>query len=154
MFIRGNGNRLVIGKNCIVGPRCSFRLEGNDITIEVDDGTTFTRDVQLCAQENDSRIIVGKDVMFSNSIIVRTSDSHPIYNAAGERENFPADVLIGDHVWIAPNSKVFKGVHIGSGAIIGSDSLVTKSVPPSSLSVGHPAKVVKENIYWTRERLY
>jgi len=154
IFIRGNGNKLIIGKNCIVGSGCSFRMEGNNITIKVGDETTFTRDVQLCAQENGSKISVGNDVMFSNTIIVRTSDSHPIYNAEGQRINLPADVNIGNHVWIAPNSKVFKGVSIGDGAIIGSDSLVTKNVQSGSLAVGHPARIVKENITWTRERLY
>lgn len=154
IFIRGNGNKLIIGKNCIVGPRCSFRMEGDNITIEIGDRTTFTRDVQLCAQENESNIWVGEDVMFSNTIIVRTSDSHPIYNEEGKRINPPANVKIGNHVWISPNSKIFKGVTVGDGAIIGSDSLVTKDIGGASLAVGHPAKIVKENITWTREQLY
>ena len=154
VYIRGSGNKIIIGKNCIVGPRCSFRMEGDNITIQVGDGTTFTRDVQLCAQESGSKITVGEDVMFSNTIIVRTSDSHPIYNDEGERINLPADVMIGNHVWISPNSKLFKGVVVGTGAIIGSDSLVTKKIPENCLAVGHPAKVVKEDIRWTREKLF
>lgn len=136
-----------------MGPRCSFRMEGNNVTIEIGDGVTFTRDVELCAQENGSIISIGDDVMFSN-IIIRTSDSHPIYNETGTRINLPSNVKIGNHVWVSPNSKIFKGVTVGDGAIIGADSLVTKDVDSCSLAVGHPAKTVKENIKWTREKLY
>lgn len=153
VYIKGNNNRLEFGKNCIVGPGCSFRLEGNNVYIKVGDKTTFTRNVQLCAQEDDSKIIIGNDVMFSNSIIIRTSDSHPIYSS-GERINPAANIVIGNHVWIAPNSKVFKGVTIGDGAIVGSDTLVTRDVSAATLVVGHPAKAVKEDIMWTREDLY
>lgn len=92
--------------------------------------------------------------MFSNSIIVRTSDSHPIFDEDGKRSNPAKDVEIGNHVWIAPNSKVMKGVTIGEGSIIGSDTIVTKDIPESCLAVGHPAHVVKTNVKWTRDRLF
>lgn len=93
--------------------------------------------------------------MFSNTISVRTSDSHPIYDLHNEKRiNPPQSVYIDDHVWIAPNSKIMKGVHIESGAIIGSDTLVTKDVSANSLAVGLPAKIVKENVKWTRDQLF
>lgn len=57
-------------------------------------------------------------------------------------------------MWIAPESKFFKGVHIGDGSIVGTCTLVTKEVGPNSLVVGMPAKVVKEGISWTRGRLF
>ena len=103
-------------------------------------------------QENGMVIKVGNDCMFSNTIVVRTSDSHPIYSlSSNERINDPAPVSIGNHVWLAPNSKIMKGVKIGDGAIIGSDTLVTKDVPANALVVGHPARVVKNDIKWTRD---
>lgn len=90
-------------------------------------------------------IVVGMDCMFSNNIIVRTSDSHPIYSMVdGKRINPASNVTIGNHVWVAPNVKVMKGVDIGSGTIIGSDTIVTKPIPEDVLAVGHPARVVKE----------
>ena len=93
--------------------------------------------------------------MFSNTITVRTSDSHPIYEQhTNRRINPPANVIIGKHVWLAPNSKVYKGVHIGDGAIVGSDTLVTHDIPANSLAVGHPAKVVRESIEWTSEKIF
>ena len=92
--------------------------------------------------------------MFSNTIVIRTSDSHPIYNGEGNRINPAKSIQIGDHVWIAPNSKVMKGVTIGDGSIIGSDTMVTKDLPSNVLAVGHPAKVVKTDVHWSRERIF
>ena len=155
IVIRGDNNKLLIGKNCIVGPGCSFRLEGNNTTISIGDGSTFTRDCNFSVQEDNMKIEVGNDCMFSNTIVVRTSDSHPIYSGeSGERINKPKSVFIGEHVWIAPNTKIMKGAFIEQGTVIGSDTMVNKTIPANSLAVGTPAKIVKENIHWTRESLY
>lgn len=145
----------MIGKNVIVGKGCSFWMEGDDLTIEIGDGTSITRDVHFCAQENRTSIMIGKDNMFSNNIIVRTSDSHPMVDInTGNRINPPKNVKTGNHVWIAPNSKIMKGATIGDGTIIGSNSIVTKSVPSHCLAVGMPVKVVKEYVTWTRDTLF
>lgn len=154
IYIVGNNNKIILEDNCRVGKNCSFRVEGDNILIYIGKNTSFTRDVQLCAQEANTSIKVGNDCMFSNNIIVRTSDSHPIYDNKRNRINPAKSVLIGEHVWIAPNSKILKGVVVGNGCIIGSDTMVTKSLPDNVLAVGHPAKIVKEDILWTRESLF
>ena len=57
-------------------------------------------------------------------------------------------VIIEDDVWIGTRVTILKGVTVGKGAIIGACSVVTKDVPPHSIVVGNPAKVVKENVTW------
>jgi len=52
-------------------------------------------------------------------------------------------VVIHDNVWIGGNSTILQGVIIGEGAIIGAGSVVTKDIPPYSISVGNPARVIK-----------
>lgn len=153
--IHGNNNKIRFGKNVIIGSGCSFWMEGNNISIVIGDNTEFSRDIQINAQEDNSMIIIGSDCMFSNTITIRTSDSHPIYDLeTNERLNNARNVIIGNHVWIAPNSKVMKGVKIGDGSIIGSDTMVTKSIEKNVLAVGHPAKPVKFNIKWTHDKLF
>ena len=67
--------------------------------------------------------------MLSNNIIIRTSDSHPIFNqTTGERINHAKDVIIGNNVWIAAHATIMKGVHIGDGSIVGFGSVVTIDV--------------------------
>ena len=149
--IRGNGNKLLIEEGCNIGKGCSFWLEGNDNTIVIGRNTTMTLKCHFNAQEHNTKIIVGEDCMFSNTIIVRTSDAHPIFNCDGIRINSAKDVIIGKHVWVAPNSVIMKGAILGDECIIGSHSFVSKTIPESCLAVGMPAKVVKENVHWTRD---
>lgn len=151
----GSNNRIIFGSNCVVGKNCSFWMEGNNITITVGANTTFTQTVHFCAQEDNTSIVVGEDCMFSNTIIVRTSDSHPIYDLlTQERLNPAKNVVIGNHVWIAPNSKIMKGAKVGNNSIVGSNTMVTKEIPDNCLVIGSPCKIVKTNISWTREKLF
>lgn len=150
--IKGCNNTIKIGKNCIIGRGCSFWMEGNNIEIIIGDGCTFTQLVHINAQESGRKILIGSDCMFSNHIVVRTSDSHPIYSLrTNERINSAKDVIIGSHVWIAPDTKIMKGAIIGDNCIIGSNTIVTKSIPSACLAVGMPSKIVKEGVMWTRE---
>lgn len=108
--------------------------------------------IHINAQENNSKIIIGKDCMFSNHIIIRTSDSHPIIDVkTGERTNPAKNVIIGEHVWIAPGSEIMKGALIEDDVIIGSQTMVSHHIPSHCLAVGRPAKIVKENVTWSRK---
>lgn len=151
--IRGNRNKLLIEEGCNIGKGCSFWLEGNNNAIIIGRNTTMTLRCHFNAQEQNTKIIVGDDCMFSNTIIVRTSDSHPIYNEEGSRINPANDIIIGNHVWIAPSSVIMKGAEIGNGCVVGSHSMVNKSFPENSLIVGMPAHIAKEKIRWTRENI-
>lgn len=127
-------------------------MEGNNIEIIVGNNSTFTQYVHFNAQEEGAKITVGDNAMFSNHIIVRTSDAHPIFDIkTNVRLNPAKDVFIGNNVWIAPDSKIMKGAIIEDGCIIGSNTMVTKLIPSHSLAVGLPAKVVKTGVRWSRE---
>ncbi|MBD3329761.1 sugar O-acetyltransferase, partial [Candidatus Dojkabacteria bacterium] len=54
---------------------------------------------------------------------------------------------IGNNVWIGMNSVVLPGVEIGDNVVIGAGSVVTKDIPPNSIAVGNPCRVIK-----TKER--
>ena len=57
-----------------------------------------------------------------------------------------APIVIGRNCWIGENSRICKGVHIGEGAIIAANAVVTKDVPAFSVAAGNPARIVKTNI--------
>jgi phosphonate metabolism protein (transferase hexapeptide repeat family) len=52
-------------------------------------------------------------------------------------------ITIGHDTWIGHGSVIMPGVTIGNGSIIGSNAVVTRDVPPYSIAVGVPAKVIK-----------
>lgn len=54
------------------------------------------------------------------------------------------DIVIGNDVYIATGARLRRGITIGDGAIIGAYAVVTKDVPPYSVVVGNPGRVVKK----------
>ena len=52
-------------------------------------------------------------------------------------------ITIEDDVWVAGRVNIMAGVTIGKGSVIGAGSVVTKDIPPYSVAVGVPAKVIK-----------
>ncbi len=53
------------------------------------------------------------------------------------------DITIGNDVWIGYNVKLFKGITVGNGAVIGACSLVNKSVEPYTIVAGTPARPIR-----------
>ncbi|MCX5636184.1 MAG: DUF2334 domain-containing protein [Planctomycetota bacterium] len=114
---RGCSN-LSIGANVYIGPRCLFDLTSK-ITIE--------DDVGISAQVS---FVTHADV----------GSNKPLMHIFPRREG-PITVQKG--AWLGVNTTVLHGVTIGRCAMIGAMSLVNKDVPPNSLSVGIPCKVIK-----------
>ena len=53
------------------------------------------------------------------------------------------DTVVGNDVWFGQNVTVLPGVHIGDGAIIAANSVVTKDVPPYCIAGGNPCRVIR-----------
>ncbi len=54
------------------------------------------------------------------------------------------DTVVGNDVWIGQNVTVLPGVHIGDGAVIGANSLVSKDIPPYCIAGGNPCRVIRK----------
>lgn len=147
--LMGGANSVRIGSNCHLNNTSSFYVQGDGNSIELGNNIIFDQNVLLVAAEA-TTITIGDDCLLANGVQIRTTDQHPIFNNTGERENMSSDVIIGKHVWIGAGAMLCKGVTIGNGAVIGARAVVTKDVPPYSVAVGVPAKIVKSNICWNR----
>jgi acetyltransferase-like isoleucine patch superfamily enzyme len=53
-------------------------------------------------------------------------------------------IVIEDGAWIGAGATILDGVRVGTGAVVGANAVVSKDVPPHTLAVGIPAKVVRE----------
>jgi len=54
------------------------------------------------------------------------------------------DTIIGNDVWIGQNVTVMPGVHVGDGAIIAANSVVTKDIPAYHVAGGNPCRILKK----------
>lgn len=144
LFVRGTNNLLVLRKGSAFSGRIELFGDGNVVTI----GRETAINGALLVAHNCRKIEIGSRCLFSGGIELRTTDSHKIVDAGGERLNADADIQVGDHVWLGHGVAVLKGVTIGAGSVVGMRSIVTKSLPPGSLAVGVPARVVRSGISW------
>ncbi len=156
IFIIGNDNNLKIGES-VSAVLTSYHMEGDDNRIEIGHKTSFHGRsygmIELSLEEATS-IYVGNDCMISNGVSFRSSDSHSILNEKGERINPAGNITIKDHVWIGMRSIVLKNSIIHDNCIIGAGSVCNKDYEKDNcLIAGNPAKIVKENVNWSRDRL-
>jgi acetyltransferase-like isoleucine patch superfamily enzyme len=52
-------------------------------------------------------------------------------------------ITIEDGAWIGAGAAILDGVRVGEGAVVGANAVVTRDVPPHTLAVGAPARVVR-----------
>ena len=83
-------------------------------------------------------LVLGRRTWVGPGSRIFDSDQHDLDAQRPERTE---RVAIGDHVWIASDVTVLRGVTIGAHAVVGSRSLVTNDVPPHGLAFGVPARV-------------
>ncbi len=53
-------------------------------------------------------------------------------------------IVIEDECWIGANVVITAGVRVGKHAVVGGGSVVTKDVPPYSVVVGNPARLIRQ----------
>ena len=172
LIIDGVGCRVRIGKNVNIDARLRIFAEVSNAEIEIGDNCTIAGVIRLVRGDGGAirigagttfngvglslhergEIVIGEDCMFSTDVQMDPSDMHPIYDrSTGERLNFARNILIGDHVWLGARVLVLKGAEIGSGSIVGAGAMTAGSLASNVLAVGQPAKVIRENVFWTRD---
>ena len=55
-----------------------------------------------------------------------------------------APITIGNNVWLAGQTAILKGVHIGDNSVVGFRAVVTGDVPPNVIVAGNPGRIVRQ----------
>jgi serine acetyltransferase len=113
-------------------------------TLTIGANTGFGNNVSIVVAKS---VSVGRNCLISSGTLIADSGGHPtdpLLRLAG-LPPLPEEVrpvVIEDNVWIATGSVILPGVTVGEGSVITAGSVVRRSVPPYSIVMGNPAKVV------------
>jgi maltose O-acetyltransferase len=89
------------------------------------------------------RVSIGDFTLFGPAVQIYTA-THPMNAELRRRQEFAKPVTIGSDVWVGGAAVVCPGVTIGSKAVIGAGSVVTRDVPPAVFAAGNPCRVIRE----------
>lgn len=115
--------------------RCDY---GYNITIG---GRSFVN--YDCIFLDCARIVIGAEVQIAPRVQIYTA-THPTDAAlrrAGPEYALP--VTVGDGAWLGGGAILCPGVTIGTNAVVGAGSVVTRSIPPDVVAAGNPCRVIR-----------
>lgn len=152
LSFNGNNSLMIIGKS-----KCNATIRvnvWNDNTFFLGRNYSLNGAARFILSEQ-KNLFIGDDNMFSSGVVVRLADSHLIYDGTTRKRTNPTkSVYLGDHIWIGQDVMILKGVEVGTGLILGTKSLVTKSFPSNVSAAGSPARVVWKNVFWARPSVH
>ena len=127
-----------VGERTILNPPFNAGF-GSNVHI----GDDFYGNVNLTLVD-DVEIHIGDGVMIAPNVTLTTT-GHPVHPSRRvDFARFSEPIVIEDKVWIGSNVVVLPGVRIGYGSVIGAGSVVSRDVPPMSVVLGVPARVVRQ----------
>lgn len=150
-------------KNCKTVTNIKPTLKGDGVTAgdySYFSDAFFTRHVTHRYDFYGDKLIIGKFCQIAAGVNFTMNGANHRRNCAttypfymmGWEQPYPelknlqskGDTVLGNDVWLGENVTVMPGVKIGDGAIIGKNSTVASDIPPYTVAVGNPARVVRE----------
>lgn len=142
----GGADRISIGKNVLVGSSSWLMVPTRDNTgpcIEIHDRVRMNQTSITAVQS----VVIEEAVGIARGCYI-SDHSHgfddPGTPIRDQPVNRVAPVRIGRGAWLGQNVVVLPGVTIGAGAVIGANSVVRTDIPPRTVAIGSPARVVRE----------
>lgn len=111
------------GSNIFLGTRVFFNF--NCVVLDV------------CA------VRIGDFTLFGPAVQIYTA-THPLDAELRRKQEFAKPVSIGSDVWVGGAAVICPGVTIGSKAVIGAGSVVTRDIPDGVFAAGNPCRVIRE----------
>ena len=144
-FLKAKGSSILIGNGCrfasretsnVLGlsRRCMLSTLSKDASIIIGDGCSFSGTSIACAKS----VQLKQNVRCGANVTIMDSDGHSDDYRSGE----DSPIIIEDNVWLGTGVIVMKGSKIGRGALVGAGSVVRGVIPPYSIVVGNPPKIV------------
>jgi len=88
------------------------------------------------------RVRIGSFTLFGPAVQIYTA-THPLEAKLRRTRELGKPVEIGGDVWVGGGAIILPGVHIGSNAVIGAGSVVTRDIPAAVFAAGNPCRVIR-----------
>lgn len=127
-----------VGRNPDVEPNVfcgfGFNVEAGD-NFYANNNCNFMDPAKITFGNN---VFIGPDCGFYTAL-------HPIsYKLRNQLYERALPISVGDNVWFGGGCRVLPGVTVGSNAVIGAGSVVTRDIPDNCVAAGNPCRVLYE----------
>ena len=141
-----NPTKIHIGKNFTIGSysrlSCYGAVDKKGITI----GNNVYIGSHFSAMSG-GEIKIGSNTLIASYVTV-ISENHGMNPECrlpyGKQPLIEKSTSIGRNCWIGEKVTILPGISIGDWSIIGACSVVTTNIPPYSIAVGNPARIIKK----------
>ncbi len=143
---------IALGDRVTFWPRARLTAVNSErgcILLTVGDGTVVHPFANISAVRS---VEIGQDVLIASHCFITDHDHDwldPFDPASLNRRLLSVPTKIGNRCWLGERVSVLKGATIGDGCVIGAHSVVTGTIPPFSVALGAPARVVRS---WDHQR--
>lgn len=150
IHFHGENNRIILGNELRVG--------GLDIYCERNAVCRIGDCTEIHGAKifvTDGNVEIGKDCLFASGIILRNHDGHHIFDKASEKRlNYAGNIKIGNHVWLGEGAVLLGSASVGNNSVVGMMSVTSSSFPDGTILAGNPARVIKQDICWSKDTTY
>src|SRR5438105_78357 len=148
------GASLTIGANCYIGRYVELGPSGKisigDYT-SIQDRSILVGDVRLgryCFLSLNVLLTSGRHYFDRwPHLLIRDQDEQ-VSRSADLHLEHSRPIVVEEDCWLGMNSVVMPGINVGRGCVVGSNAVVTQDLPPYSVAVGSPARIVRLRLHF------
>lgn len=145
-----NRGEIHLGDSCILDSSKEYPIcfnVGNRAVLQIGNGVYINEGVHITCNIS---VTIGARCLIASDVVIMDDDGHPVdwrerhnHWPQTPKDRLGAQIVIEDNVWIGARAIILKGVHIGSGAVVGAGAVVTHDIPPAVIVAGVPAKFIR-----------
>jgi len=139
-------DNICINDNCTIGENTLFTINDRskkNIQLEIGRNTYIGRNNFFSVGK---LIYVGEYGIFGNCCSFICSDhvfDNPLLPYSFSGNSYHKSIKIGVNCWLGHDVSIIGNVTIGHGCVIGAKTVITKDIPPFSMVIGNPARIIK-----------
>jgi acetyltransferase-like isoleucine patch superfamily enzyme len=136
----GRGAVLRLGRWSWIGHGTKIRVHEGEC--EIGAKTVLGQECTISAFQ---RVSIGRECIVADRVMLIDFDHGVVEIERPIREQgiYKRDVRVGSNCWIGYGACVLRGATVGDNAVIGTNSVVTKDIPPNAVAAGSPARVLR-----------